>query len=59
LKIRKLRLYANAQNPLNFFKYKGLSPEVRANENKPTQAGIDANVYPLSATYNFGINVTF
>jgi TonB-linked SusC/RagA family outer membrane protein len=59
LKIRKLRLFANAQNPLNFFKYKGLSPEVRANENKPTQAGIDANVYPLSATYNFGINVTF
>lgn len=59
LKISKLRLYANAQNPLNFFKYKGLSPEVRANENKPTQAGIDANVYPLSATYNFGINVTF
>ena len=59
LKIRKLRLYANAQNALNFFKYKGLSPEVRANENKPTQAGIDANVYPISATYNFGINVTF
>ncbi|CAG4990116.1 TonB-dependent receptor P3 [Dyadobacter sp. CECT 9275] len=59
LRIKKLRLYANAQNPLNFFKYKGLSPEVRANENKPTQAGIDANVYPLSATYNFGINVTF
>jgi TonB-linked SusC/RagA family outer membrane protein len=59
LKIRKLRLYANAQNALNFFKYKGLSPEVLANENKPTQAGIDANVYPLSATYNIGINVTF
>ncbi|QRR02216.1 SusC/RagA family TonB-linked outer membrane protein [Dyadobacter sandarakinus] len=59
LKIKRLRLYANAQNALNFFKYKGLSPEVRANENKPTQAGIDANVYPLSATYNFGINVTF
>ncbi|WP_031528645.1 SusC/RagA family TonB-linked outer membrane protein [Dyadobacter crusticola] len=59
LKIRKLRIYANAQNALNFFKYKGLSPEVRADENKPTRAGIDANVYPLSATYNFGINVTF
>ncbi len=59
LKLSKLRVYANAQNALNFFKYKGLSPEVRANENKPTQSGIDANVYPLSATYNFGINVTF
>lgn len=59
LKLKKLRLYVNTQNPLNFFKYKGLSPEVRADENKPTRAGIDANVYPLSATYNFGINVTF
>lgn len=59
LKIKRLRVYANAQNALNFFKYKGLSPEVTANENKPTQAGIDANVYPLSATYNFGLNITF
>ncbi|GAB3335953.1 TonB-dependent receptor [Larkinella ripae] len=59
LKLRKLRVYANAQNAFNFFSYKGLSPEVRANENKPTQAGIDANVYPLSATYNFGVNVSF
>jgi TonB-linked SusC/RagA family outer membrane protein len=59
LKLKKLRVYANAQNALNFFKYKGLSPEVRAYENKPTQANIDADVYPLSATYNFGINVTF
>jgi TonB-linked SusC/RagA family outer membrane protein len=59
LKISNLRVYANAQNALNFFKYKGLSPEVGANENKPTRAGIDANVYPLSATYNFGINITF
>ncbi|MBE9466549.1 SusC/RagA family TonB-linked outer membrane protein [Dyadobacter subterraneus] len=59
LKLKKLRVYANAQNALNFFKYKGLSPEVRATDNKPTTAGIDANVYPLSATYNFGLNITF
>lgn len=59
MKISKLRVYANAQNALNFFKYKGLSPEVGANGNRPTQAGIDANVYPLSATFNFGVNVTF
>ena len=25
----------------------------------PTEEGIDANVYPLYATYNFGVNVTF
>ena len=56
LKIKKLRIYANAQNPLNFFKYKGFSPEVGGT---PTNAGIDANVYPLYATYNFGVNLTF
>jgi TonB-linked SusC/RagA family outer membrane protein len=54
--MKKIRLYANAQNPINFFKYKGFSPEVGGS---PTNAGIDANVYPLYATYNFGVNVTF
>ncbi len=54
--IRKLRVYANAQNALNFFKYRGFSPEVGGS---PTNAGIDANVYPLSATFNFGVNLTF
>lgn len=54
--LQKLRVYANAQNPFNFFKYKGFSPEVGGS---PTNAGIDTNVYPLYATYNFGINLTF
>ncbi|MFI5163136.1 MAG: SusC/RagA family TonB-linked outer membrane protein [Sphingobacteriales bacterium] len=54
--VQKVRFFANAQNPLNFFKYKGFSPEVGGG---PTEAGLDANVYPLYATYNFGVNVTF
>jgi hypothetical protein len=54
--VKKLRVYANAQNAVNFFKYRGFSPEVGGS---PTNAGIDANVYPLSATYNFGVNLTF
>lgn len=54
--IKKLRVYVNAQNAFNFFKYKGFSPEVGGS---PTNAGIDANVYPLSAIYNFGVNLTF
>jgi TonB-linked SusC/RagA family outer membrane protein len=54
--VKKVRFYANAQNPINIFKYKGFSPEVGGS---PTNAGIDANVYPLYATYNFGVNVTF
>jgi TonB-linked SusC/RagA family outer membrane protein len=56
LGIQKIRLYANAQNPINIFGYKGFSPEVGG---AVGNMGIDANVYPLYATYNFGVNVTF
>ncbi|HTN08563.1 TonB-dependent receptor [Agriterribacter sp.] len=55
-KISKLRVYVDAQNALNFFSYKGFSPEVGGT---PTRAGVDNDVYPLYATYRFGVNVTF
>lgn len=56
LKADRVRFYVNAQNPFTFFKYNGFSPEVGGD---PTNGGIDNGVYPLSATYNFGVNVTF
>lgn len=56
LMISKLRIYANAQNALNLFKYRGFSPEIGGG---PTLAGVDVNVYPLYATYTFGLNITF
>lgn len=52
-----LRFYVNAQNPFTWFSYRGFTPEVQANS--PTKAGIDQQVYPLYATYNFGVNLTF
>lgn len=55
-KMERVRFYVNAQNALNFFKYTGFTPEVGGG---PTNGGIDNGVYPLSATYNFGVNVTF
>lgn len=55
-KVQRLRIYANAQNAFNFFSYNGFSPEVGGS---PTNAGIDNNVYPMFATYNFGINLSF
>jgi len=55
-KMQRLRVFINAQNAVNIFGYKGFSPEVGGT---PTNAGIDTNVYPLFATYNFGVNVTF
>ncbi|MGB4776383.1 MAG: TonB-dependent receptor [Daejeonella sp.] len=56
LNIQKIRIYLNAQNPYTYFKYKGFTPEVGGD---PLSSGIDLNVYPLSATYNAGVNVTF
>lgn len=54
--IQKVRIYANAQNAINIFGYKGFTPEIGGSVGN---MGIDAEVYPLFATYNFGVNVTF
>ncbi|MDB5086853.1 MAG: SusC/RagA family TonB-linked outer membrane protein, partial [Mucilaginibacter sp.] len=54
--VQKIRFYANAQNAINIFGYKGFSPEVGGGVGN---LGLDADVYPLFATYNFGVNVTF
>ena len=56
LRVQTVRIYVNAQNPLTLTKYSGFTPEVGGT---PTNAGIDQNVYPLAATYNFGINIGF
>ncbi|HOI87946.1 MAG TPA: TonB-dependent receptor [Lentimicrobium sp.] len=57
LGIRGVRFYINTSNPFTFFKYNGFSPEISSSS--PTSQGIDLNVYPMSATYNFGVNVNF
>jgi hypothetical protein len=49
-------VYVNAQNSVTFFKYRGFSPEIGGGA---LDRGIDTNVYPLYATYNFGVNLTF
>ena len=56
LKIEKLRIFVGAQNPLTIFGYKGFTPEVGGS---PTSAGIDLNVYPISSTFNAGVNLVF
>ncbi|WP_347158661.1 SusC/RagA family TonB-linked outer membrane protein [Pontibacter chitinilyticus] len=55
-KMQSFRVYVNAQNAITLFDYNGFSPEVGGS---PISQGIDQNVYPLSATYNLGVNVTF
>jgi TonB-linked SusC/RagA family outer membrane protein len=57
LSITKLRLYLSAQNPWTSFKYSGFSPEITNSDR--VQMGIDNNVYPISAIYTIGMNLTF
>ncbi|MBS1606392.1 MAG: TonB-dependent receptor [Bacteroidetes bacterium] len=63
LGIQKVRIYVNAQNPAIFTSYKGFSPEVGGSilngGGLPGTIGIDNDVYPISAIYNLGVNVTF
>ena len=54
--IQKLRVYGDLQNPFNFFKYTGFSPEVGGS---PGNMGIDNSIYPLYATYRLGVTLTF
>ncbi|GAB0156864.1 TonB-dependent receptor [Chryseobacterium sp. Alg-005] len=57
LSITRLRLYVSAQNPWTSFKYNGFSPEILNTDR--VQMGIDNNIYPISAIYTFGMNLTF
>ena len=58
--IGTIRLFINATNPITFYKYKGFSPEIiKTGAESATNQGVDSYVYPMSATYNFGVNVSF
>ncbi|HZI52490.1 MAG TPA: TonB-dependent receptor, partial [Chitinophagaceae bacterium] len=50
------RVFASAQNPFMYTKYTGFTPELPGNQN---EAGIELNVYPISATYTIGLNLQF
>ncbi|SHG05416.1 SusC/RagA family TonB-linked outer membrane protein [Chryseobacterium vrystaatense] len=57
MSITKLRLYVSAQNPWTSFKYHGFSPEILNTDR--VQMGVDNNIYPISAIYTIGMNLTF
>jgi TonB-linked SusC/RagA family outer membrane protein len=54
--VGSIRVYASAQNPFLFTNYTGFTPELPGNQN---EAGIELNVYPVSATYMVGVNIQF
>lgn len=49
-KISGAKVYVSGQNLLTFTKYTGFDPEVSVN-------GIDNNLYPVTRTISFGINI--
>lgn len=55
--LQKMRVYVKATNLLTLTKYSGYSPEIGGND--VVSNGIDYGIYPISAVYSFGINVTF
>ena len=54
--VESIRVYASAQNPFLLTKYTGFTPELPGNQN---EAGIELNIYPVSATYMIGLNIQF
>ena len=56
LHVGSVRVYASAQNPIIFTKYTGFTPELPGNQN---EAGIELNIYPVSATYMIGLTIQF
>lgn len=61
--ISKLRIYLTAHNLLTFTGYPGLDPEMTTSDNSKNEgdaaAGIDWGTYPLSKSYNLGIQLSF
>ena len=57
--IKKLTVYATAQNLITLTHYSGFDPEVNAYGSSATELGIDYGTYPQSKTYILGLNVEF
>ncbi|HAZ03294.1 MAG TPA: TonB-dependent receptor [Marinilabiliales bacterium] len=55
--IGKLRIYVKGDNIYTFTKYTGYSPEIASSD--VLANCIDMGVYPISAIYSFGVNLTF
>ncbi|CAM4042923.1 TonB-linked outer membrane protein, SusC/RagA family [Pedobacter westerhofensis] len=59
LHVRKLRIFAAAQNLVTITDYKGFDPEVSTFNSTPASAGTDFLTAPQAKTFTFGVNVGF
>lgn len=56
LRLKNLRLFANAQNAFTFSNNTGFTPEIGGSA---TSFGVDKGTYPVPAIYTLGINLNF
>ena len=54
--VKSLRIYAAAQRPYTFFRYKGFTTEVGGS---PIASGIDTSTYPMQGIYTVGAKINF
>ncbi len=59
LKISNARIYGQVQNAFLITKYTGIDPEVSANGNSATGAGVDRNSVGQARTFTLGLNLGF
>ncbi|MEC3905811.1 TonB-dependent receptor [Tamlana sp. 2201CG12-4] len=65
INIANVRFFTGVTNLVTFTKYSGFTPDVTLTPSQTGDtsdvllSGIDSGVYPLSTTYNFGLNVSF
>lgn len=57
LYMQKLRVYIKADNLYTYTKFTGYTPEIGSSN--VLSNGIDNGIYPVTAVYTFGINLTF
>jgi TonB-linked SusC/RagA family outer membrane protein len=55
--MQRLRIFASTNNLLTLTKYSGLDPSVGGNAD--TQFGIDVGNYPITRSFNIGVNIGF
>ncbi|MFQ3579329.1 MAG: SusC/RagA family protein, partial [Bacteroidales bacterium] len=63
IKVKKIRVYAQAQNLLTITKYSGFDPEIGKNEQlyskdeQTLELGVDRGSYPQARAFLFGVNL--
>ena len=58
LKLSRFNFNVSIQNAFTFTNYSGFDPEISANGNSGTSAGVDRNSAPLAKTVSLGINIS-